>query len=56
MWKKAHTCHSENKSGGWRGGRGVVDQTACNRNHTYGTQLSTPPAVKCKHRKIPIII
>jgi len=36
--------------GGW-----VVNQTACHRNHTWGTQLSTPPAVKCKYSKIPII-
>jgi len=55
MWKKAQTCHSEKEFGGWRGGEWVVDQTACNRNHTCGTQLSTPPAVKCKYSKIPII-
>lgn len=33
----------------------VVDQTACNRNHTCGTQLSIPSAVKCKYSKIPTI-
>jgi hypothetical protein len=55
MWKKRKNVTQKRNSGAG-GGRRVVDQAACNRNHTCGTQLSTPPEVKCKYSKIPIII
>ena len=53
--RRKHVTQKRNSgAGGWGGGV-FGDQTACNRNHTCGTQLSTPPAVKCKYSKIPVI-